>query len=83
MTFSNGNSTKFFYSAEGEKLRAVHTTGGTTTKVDYCGNIVYEAGNQKYLLNQEVYYEKGEAHSFNITVSLPFFANITIQRVDY
>ena len=29
VTFTNGNSTKFFYSAEGEKLRAVHTTGGT------------------------------------------------------
>ena len=28
VTFSNGDSTKFFYSAEGEKLRAVHTTGG-------------------------------------------------------
>ena len=28
VTFSNGNSTKFFYSAEGEKLRAVHTAGG-------------------------------------------------------
>ncbi len=57
MTFSNGNSTKFFYSAEGEKLRAVHTTGGTTTQVDYCGNIVYEAGEQKYVLNQEGYYD--------------------------
>ncbi len=57
MTFSNGDSTKFFYSAEGEKLRAVHTTGGTTTQVDYCGNIVYEEGYQKYLLNQEGYYD--------------------------
>ena len=57
VTFTNGNSTKFFYSAEGEKLRAVHTTGGTTTQVDYCGNIVYEEGYQKYLLNQEGYYD--------------------------
>ncbi len=57
VTFTNGNSTKFFYSAEGEKLRAVHTTGGTTTQVDYCSNIVYEAGVQKYLLHDEGYYD--------------------------
>ncbi len=57
VTFTNGNSTKFFYSAEGEKRRAVHTTGGTTTQVDYCGNIVYEAGVQKYLLHDEGYYD--------------------------
>ena len=59
VAFTNGNSIKFFYSAEGEKLRAVHTTGGTTTQVDYCGNIVYEAGIQKYLLNDEGYYDLG------------------------
>ena len=57
MTFTNGNSTKFFYSAEGEKLRAVHKTSGSTTQVDYCDNIIYEAGEQKYLLNQEGYYD--------------------------
>ena len=57
MTFTNGNSTKFFYSAEGEKLRAVNTTGSITTQIDYCGNIIYEAGEQKYLLNQEGYYD--------------------------
>ena len=57
VTFTNGNSTKFFYSAEGEKLRAVHTTGSITTQIDYCGNIIYEAGEQKYLLNQEGYYD--------------------------
>ena len=57
VTFSNGDSTKFFYSAEGEKLRAVHKTGGSTTQVDYCDNIIYEAGEQKYLLNQEGYFD--------------------------
>ena len=57
VTFTNGNSTKFFYSAEGEKLRAVNTTGSITTQIDYCGNIIYEAGEQKYLFNQEGYYD--------------------------
>ena len=57
MTYTNGNSIKFFYSAEGEKLRTVYTIGGTTTQNDYCSNIVYESGNQKYLLNQEGYYD--------------------------
>ena len=57
ITFTNGNSTKFFYSAEGEKLRAVHKTSGSTTQVDYCDNIIYEVGEQKYLLNQEGYFD--------------------------
>ena len=35
----------------------MHKTGGSTTQVDYCGNIVYEAGVQKYLLNQEGYFD--------------------------
>ena len=57
VTFTNGNSIKFFYSAEGEKLRTVYTISGTISQKDYCGNIVYEAGVQKYLLNDEGYYD--------------------------
>ena len=57
VTFTNGNSIKFFYSAEGEKLRVKYTIGGTTTQNGYCGNIVYEANNPKYLLNDEGYYD--------------------------
>ncbi len=57
VTFTNGNSTKFFYSAEGEKLRTVYTISGAISQKDYCGNIVYESGVQKYLLNDEGYYD--------------------------
>ncbi len=57
VTFTNGSSIKFFYSAEGEKLRTVYTISGAISQKDYCGNIVYESGVQKYLLNDEGYYD--------------------------
>ncbi len=57
VTFTNGNSIKFFYSAEGEKLKVEYVIGGTTTNTCYCANVVYENNNQKYLLNDEGYYD--------------------------
>ena len=33
----------------------MHKTGSTTTTTDYCGNVVYENGSQKYLLTEEGY----------------------------
>lgn len=57
VAFNNGDSIKFFYSAEGEKLRTVYTISGAISQKDYCGNIVYESGVQKYLLNDEGYYD--------------------------
>ena len=59
VTFNNGNSIKFFYSAEGEKLKVEYVIGGTTTNTCYCANVVYENNNQKYLLNDEGYYDLG------------------------
>ncbi len=60
VTFTNGNSIKFFYSAEGEKLKVEYVIGGTTTNTCYCANVVYENNNQKYLLNDEGYYDLGD-----------------------
>jgi len=57
VAFNNGNSIKFFYSAEGEKLKVEYVIGGTTTNTCYCANVVYENNNQKYLLNDEGYYD--------------------------
>lgn len=59
VAFNNGDSIKFFYSAEGEKLKVEYVIGGTTTNTCYCANVVYENNNQKYLLNDEGYYDLG------------------------
>ena len=55
VTFGNGNTITYLYASDGTKLRTVHKTGSTTTTTDYCGNVVYENGNQKYLLTEEGY----------------------------
>ena len=33
----------------------MHVIDGTTTQTDYCGNVIYENGTQKYLLTEEGY----------------------------
>ena len=55
VTFGNGNTITYTYAADGTKLRTVHKAGSTTTTTDYCGNVVYENGSQKYLLTEEGY----------------------------
>ena len=55
VTFKDGSTIAYLYAADGTKLRTVHKIGGTTTTTDYCGNVVYENGSQKYLLTEEGY----------------------------
>ena len=55
VTFSDGSTIVYSYSADGTKLRTVHTISGTTTQKDYCANVVYENGVQKMLLTEEGY----------------------------
>ena len=55
VTFSNGNTITYLYTADGRKLRTVHVTNGTATTTDYCGNVIYENGTQKLLLTEEGY----------------------------
>ena len=55
VVFSDGSTIEYVYAADGTKLRTVHNIGGTTTTTDYCGNVVYENGTQKYLLTEEGY----------------------------
>ena len=55
VTFSNGSTITYLYTADGRKLRTVHVTNGTTTTTDYCGNVIYENGTQKLLLTEEGY----------------------------
>ena len=55
VTFGDGSTIEYVYAADGTKLRTVHNIGGATTTTDYCGNVVYENGVQKYLLTEEGY----------------------------
>ena len=55
VTFSNGNTITYLYTADGRKLRTVHVTNGTATTTDYCGNVIYENSTQKLLLTEEGY----------------------------
>lgn len=55
VTFADGSTITYIYAADGTKLRVVHKIGSTTTTTDYCGNVVYENGTQKYLLTEEGY----------------------------
>ncbi|MDE5760592.1 MAG: RHS repeat-associated core domain-containing protein [Bacteroides sp.] len=55
VTFSDGSTITYTYTADGTKLKTVHKIGGTTTTTDYCGNVVYENGVQKLLLTEAGY----------------------------
>ena len=52
VTFGNGNTVTYLYSAGGTKLRTVHKTGNTTATTDYVGNVVYENNSPKLLLTR-------------------------------
>ena len=53
--FSDGSTVAYTYAASGTKLRTIYTIGGTTTTMDYCGNVVYENNTAKLLLTEEGY----------------------------
>ena len=55
VTFGNGNTITYLYTADGRKLRTVHVTNGTATTTDYCGNVIYENGTRKLLLTEAGY----------------------------
>ena len=55
VTFSDGSTISYLYSADGVKLRTIHKIGSTATTTYYCNNVVYENGIQKLLLTEEGY----------------------------
>ena len=64
VTFSNGNTITYLYTADGRKLRTVHVTNGTATTTDYCGNVIYENGTQKLLLTEEGYIDLANGNAY-------------------
>ena len=52
ITFANGGTIRYTYSATGEKLRAEYamTSDSIIKRTDYCGNLIYEQGRPKMLL---------------------------------
>lgn len=55
VTFNDGSTVTYLYAADGTKLRTVHKIGNATTTTDYCADVVYENGIQKFLLTEEGY----------------------------
>ena len=64
VTFSNGNTITYLYTADGRKLRTVHVINGTATTTDYCGNVIYENGTQKLLLTEEGYVDLVNSNTY-------------------
>ena len=64
VTFSNGSTITYLYTADGRKLRTVHVTNGTATTTDYCGNVIYENGTQKLLLTEEGYVDLVNSNTY-------------------
>ena len=42
VSFSNGSSVSYLYAADGTKLREIRTVSGTSTTLDWCGDVVLE-----------------------------------------
>ena len=55
VTFSDGSTITYIYSADGTKLCTVHKIGSVTATTDYCGNVIYENNTAKLLLTGEGY----------------------------
>ena len=55
VTFSDGSTITYTYTADGTKLRTVCMIGGVTTTTDYLGNVIYENGVAKLLLTEAGY----------------------------
>ena len=67
VTFSNGSTIIYTYSADGKKLSTEHVISGTTTITNYAGNVVYENNVQKKLLTQHGYVDLTDStHYFYI-----------------
>ena len=55
ITFDDGSTIVYLYSADGTKLRTMHNINGTVTKTDYCGNVIYENDTATQLLTEAGY----------------------------
>nr|WP_255204249.1 hypothetical protein [Bacteroides caecimuris] len=54
--FADGSSIVYEYAADGSKVRTTHTINDNVTSTIYCGNVIYENGSLKILLNESGYY---------------------------
>ena len=64
VTFSNGNTITYQYTADGRKLRTVHVLNGSAITTDYSGNVIYESGTQKLLLTEEGYVNLANSNTY-------------------
>lgn len=50
VTFKDGSTITYTYTADGTKLRTINKIGSASTTTDYCGNVIYENSTAKQLL---------------------------------
>ena len=79
ITFANGGTIRYTYSATGEKLRAEYTmTSDSIIKTtDYCGNLIYEQGRPKMLLVDGGYVTFNDNANGNVCDSLQWHYYLT------
>ena len=64
VTFNNGSTITYLYTADGRKLRTVHVLNGSAITTDYSGNVIYENGTQKLLLTEEGYVNLANSNTY-------------------
>lgn len=55
IVFTGGNSTSYFYGADGNKLRITHKLGESVSTTEYISNMVYENGQLEKVLTDNGY----------------------------
>ena len=66
VTFGNGSSTTYTYAADGTKLAVKHQVGSANAVTTYyCGNVVYEGTDRKYLLHEEGYVDLANSNTYH------------------
>jgi len=56
ISFSDGSHIGYVYSADGTRLRTIHTpSSGPAVTTDYCGGIIYKGGTIEMIRNHEGY----------------------------
>ncbi len=65
VTYPGGNTVTYGYDGAGNKLSVTYNQGGTTTRMDYVGNKVYNNGTLSMILTGEGYVTPGATPTYH------------------
>ncbi len=79
ITFANGNTIRYTYSATGDKLRTEYsmTSDSIIKTTDYCGNLIYEQGRPHMLLVDGGYVTFNDNANGNVCDSMQWHYYLT------